>query len=112
MTIHKESRIAQRAYEIWEQSGRPHGLDREHWFQATMEVEETVLVNGDEPPAASPSSIVNGDAPVHGPAPVVAKPRKPTAPAATTAPARTKSGAKPATTAAKTKATAKPRKGM
>ena len=30
--------IAQRAYEIWEQSGRPDGLDKEHWEQAEREI--------------------------------------------------------------------------
>jgi hypothetical protein len=31
-------RIAQRAYEIWMQSGRPNGHDQEHWFQAEREL--------------------------------------------------------------------------
>jgi hypothetical protein len=28
------ARIRARAYEIWEEEGRPHGRDREHWQQA------------------------------------------------------------------------------
>jgi hypothetical protein len=31
-------RIAQRAYEIWKQSGCPDGHDQEHWFQAEREL--------------------------------------------------------------------------
>ena len=31
-------RIAARAYEIWQASGRPHGRDRDHWFQAEREL--------------------------------------------------------------------------
>ncbi|HEY0549307.1 MAG TPA: DUF2934 domain-containing protein [Verrucomicrobiae bacterium] len=30
--------IAQRAYEIWEQTGRPDGQSAEHWFQAEAEL--------------------------------------------------------------------------
>lgn len=30
--------IAQRAYEIWRESGCPHGHDQEHWFQAEREL--------------------------------------------------------------------------
>lgn len=33
-----ESRIRQRAYAIWEQSGRPEGCERQHWEQAAREV--------------------------------------------------------------------------
>ncbi len=31
-------KIAARAYEIWVASGRPHGKDQEHWFQAEREL--------------------------------------------------------------------------
>lgn len=37
----REHRIRQRAHEIWETSGRPHGREREHWEQATREVHES-----------------------------------------------------------------------
>jgi hypothetical protein len=33
-----DERIRQRAYEIWEREGRPHGRDREHWRQAQAEL--------------------------------------------------------------------------
>jgi hypothetical protein len=32
------NRIAQRAYEIWERTGRPQGKETEHWLQAEAEV--------------------------------------------------------------------------
>jgi hypothetical protein len=32
-----EDRIRQRAYELWEQEGRPEGRDRHHWEQASGE---------------------------------------------------------------------------
>ncbi|HWD20761.1 MAG TPA: DUF2934 domain-containing protein [Verrucomicrobiae bacterium] len=36
MTTNPE--IARRAYEIWEQSGRAHGRDVEHWLRAEAEI--------------------------------------------------------------------------
>ncbi len=30
--------IRQRAYEIWETRGCPHGCDEEHWLQAEQEI--------------------------------------------------------------------------
>ena len=113
MTIHKDSLIARRAYEIWEQAGRPHGLDREHWLQAATEIEKkvTAVVNGEAPVPPSPRSVVSGDAPVHGPTPAVARPPKAVAKMATTAPARTKALPKAGTAAAKTKTPPKPKKG-
>jgi hypothetical protein len=39
MTDDRQDRIRQRAHAIWENRGRPHGHDREHWDQATREVD-------------------------------------------------------------------------
>lgn len=33
-----DARIRSRAYELWEEEGRPHGRDREHWSQAESEM--------------------------------------------------------------------------
>ncbi len=33
----RERRIQDRAYEIWEQEGRPSGREREHWERAERE---------------------------------------------------------------------------
>lgn len=33
--------IALRAYQIWQESGCPHGKDKEHWFRAEREVRAT-----------------------------------------------------------------------
>lgn len=30
--------VAERAYQLWQQAGCPHGQDQEHWFQAEREV--------------------------------------------------------------------------
>jgi hypothetical protein len=31
--------IRERAYQIWEDSGCPHGFDHQHWLQAEREVQ-------------------------------------------------------------------------
>ena len=36
-----EVETRQRAYELWEQEGRPDGRDREHWLQAEAEINES-----------------------------------------------------------------------
>lgn len=39
MSDDRQHRIRQRAHAIWESHGRPHGHDRDHWDQATREIE-------------------------------------------------------------------------
>jgi hypothetical protein len=36
----RDERIRQRAYEIWDREGRPHGRDQEHWLMAVDELIE------------------------------------------------------------------------
>jgi hypothetical protein len=33
-----ETAVRERAYALWEASGRPEGRDKDHWFQAVKEV--------------------------------------------------------------------------
>ena len=53
--------IAQRAYELWEKAGKPHGRDLEHWFQAEIEVakqsrrRQAASSNGPEAMPAKPA---------------------------------------------------------
>lgn len=49
MTMPSYQQIAMRSYLIWEEEGRPHGQDVDHWLQA--ETELTALFN---PPPRSP----------------------------------------------------------
>jgi hypothetical protein len=37
-----EERIRHRAYELWEQAGRPHGQAEKYWQQARAELEADV----------------------------------------------------------------------
>jgi hypothetical protein len=41
MGDNREAQIRRRAYEIWEQEGRPHGKDLSHWIKALEEIERT-----------------------------------------------------------------------
>jgi hypothetical protein len=36
--------IAQRAYEIWKETGCPNGRDQEHWFRAERELRARLTV--------------------------------------------------------------------
>ncbi len=47
-----EDRIRQRAYEIWEQEGRPQGEDMRHWLQAFQEI--AAGADTDSQPARKP----------------------------------------------------------
>ena len=40
MTDARREWISKRAYAIWEESGRPHGHDSDHWEQAVRERDE------------------------------------------------------------------------
>ena len=44
MTSETHKRIAQRAYALWENAGRPHGRALEHWLQAEAELGEGGLL--------------------------------------------------------------------
>ncbi|SFB50867.1 Protein of unknown function [Rhizobium sp. NFR07] len=39
MVVDREGWITKRAYELWEEAGRPDGYHEEHWVQATKEWE-------------------------------------------------------------------------
>lgn len=44
-----KERIRRRAYDLWEQAGRPEGREAEHWEQACREIE----AEGGNPPTGS-----------------------------------------------------------
>ena len=48
-----EDLVRRRAYEIWEISGRPSGLDKEHWEQAEKELLDAAPAIDAGAPAAS-----------------------------------------------------------
>ena len=48
------ARIRKRAYEIWEDEGRPQGRDRIHWLRAEAEFRESL---GAGRPASTPTQL-------------------------------------------------------
>jgi hypothetical protein len=55
MWMSKEQLIAARAYQLWEQEGRPHGADERHWIQAVRDVEAAELGQAAGTPKAKPA---------------------------------------------------------
>ena len=67
MTEDREQRIRERAHALWEQEGRPHGRQEEHWRQASQEVGDEMF----EQPGAGenqerPGSLDGGLLPAGG----------------------------------------------
>lgn len=54
----KQDGVAKRAYAIWENEGKPHGRDVDHWLQA--EVEVGTAANIDRPSVPTTSSKAAG----------------------------------------------------
>ena len=63
MSGDKQERIKQRAYEIWEMAGRPHGAHEVHWLQATSEIEAEDMMPAEKPKRAKAPSAPKGAAP-------------------------------------------------
>lgn len=40
LAAERERRIRRRAYEMWEEQGRPHGIQSDHWIAAEAELAE------------------------------------------------------------------------
>lgn len=55
MTGDQEQRIRERAYQIWQLAGQPHGYDRQHWEQALSEIEAEGSGAGDTSAALPPA---------------------------------------------------------
>ncbi|PBB18360.1 DUF2934 domain-containing protein [Mesorhizobium sp. WSM4313] len=79
MTDDRHERIRQRAHEIWEQAGRPEGAHKEHWDQATAEVDaagkpkakspkKAAAAKADKPKAAKAEKPAKGPAKAKSPA--------------------------------------------
>jgi hypothetical protein len=58
MDPEKERRIRERAYDIWQREGRPHGRDAEHWRRAAAEIE------AESQPRPEPETVGAGGAPL------------------------------------------------
>lgn len=58
-TPEREHRIRERAYQLWEADGRPHGRDRDYWERAEflIEVEENPAAGQLPNPMSQPEPI-------------------------------------------------------
>jgi|KBSMisStaDraftv2_1062788.scaffolds.fasta_scaffold2922767_1 hypothetical protein len=58
-----ERKVRERAYAIWEQEGRPHGKDREHWERAHRAVTAELAKADAEAQKAAPQVALVTSAP-------------------------------------------------
>jgi hypothetical protein len=82
MGVDKQDRIKQRAYEIWESAGRPHGAHEVHWQQASSEIDAEDATPAKPKAAKAPKAAAPKVA-----APAAAKPAAAPKPAIKAAPA-------------------------
>ena len=66
MQVISDDSIRDRAYQIWEREGRPHGRDYDHWVQARVEL---IAEATSSEPARKPAPLSTA-----GAKPVAAKP--------------------------------------
>ena len=57
------AKIRQRAYELWEDEGRPEGRDRIHWLRAEAEFRESLCSGRPVKPSAKPKPPKTKSAP-------------------------------------------------
>ena len=95
MDTKREQLIAARAYELWEEEGRPQGAHERHWLQASREVEAAARKKSGGRPAVKPTTATAAKAkPAAAKAKTAVKPKLKAAAEATRAP--TKRAARPA----------------
>jgi len=74
MSEQQEDRIRERAYQIWEEEGRPEGDQEKHWRRAEAEFQNDMSDNASQradtegttqalDPPVSPPSLTNPDSP-------------------------------------------------
>lgn len=74
MSDDRQHRIRQRAHAIWESHGRPDGADRDHWHQATQEIDAEDTAASKPARAAKPKAAKSASS-----APAKAAAKKPAA---------------------------------
>lgn len=92
-TISAEA-ISNRAYELWENEGRPEGSDQRHWFQAEQELRGTSERNGED--SATTPSRDSDVTPLKGTRAGAAAARSSSSPTSTTTASLGSSSPKPA----------------
>src|SRR5690349_13529849 len=70
MGMSRQDRIRERAYQLWEQAGRPSGRDLEHWARAEAELHAAAP----RAPAPAPPVVAPPAPPIVAPAPAMVQP--------------------------------------
>jgi hypothetical protein len=52
-----EEQVRQRAYQLWEQAGRPDAQSDEFWFRALHELQGTSAEDGSSPPSGTIDAV-------------------------------------------------------
>lgn len=78
MTDARSEWISKRAYTIWEEAGRPHGLDAVHWEQAVQERDEfeRVALVAEPKPAGTKKPLIEISKKAEAKKPEAAKSKK------------------------------------
>lgn len=99
MTDARREWISKRAYTIWEQAGRPHGHDADHWEQAVSERDEfeRVALVADAKPASAKKPLIEISKKAQAKPAETAKPKKKAAAAEKPIAAKAASKQKPIT---------------
>ena len=75
----RDARIRERAYQLWEDEGRPEGRMYEHWGEAERQIaqEDATITAPAQPDEVPPASAPEEPAPMSGAEPALAaKPRR------------------------------------
>ncbi len=63
MADHSEERVRRRAFQLWEEHGRPEGYDEEFWLQAERELKDGANSRGITANAPSAKSGFGSESP-------------------------------------------------
>lgn len=56
-----QDQIAERAYDIWQREGQPHGHDQDHWAQAEAELRDTTAPKKAAKPKSTAKTAVKAE---------------------------------------------------
>ncbi len=60
MIDNREERIKQRAHELWEREGSPHGRDQDHWRKAAAQIDEEDAIDNEVAPGTAAAGGLAG----------------------------------------------------
>lgn len=88
--MERDEQVRRRAFELWENDGRPDGMEQDYWFRAEREIDAAPDTSGDTPLPESLTAPLEAGMTTPA-APPARKARAPRKPKTTTAPKSPKS---------------------